>query len=75
MKGKGKEKASAELHGHTDEILDLALSDDGKLLASGGKDRKLIVWDAEKGEWLRSFGGHKDTISVRFTFNVQFATS
>ncbi|KAH8112385.1 WD40 repeat-like protein [Phellopilus nigrolimitatus] len=62
-KGKGKEKASAEVHGHTDEVLALALSDDGKYLASGGKDRKLVVWDAEKGEWLRSFGGHKDTIS------------
>ena len=46
-------------------MLALALSDDGKYLASGGKDRKLVVWDAEKGEWIRSFFGHKDTISVR----------
>ena len=62
---KGKGKATEEIRGHTDEVLALALSDDGKYLASGGKDRKLVVWDAEKGEWIRSFFGHKDTISVR----------
>ena len=62
---KGKGKATKEIRGHTDEVLALALSDDGKYLASGGKDRKLVVWDAEKGEWIRSFFGHKDTISVR----------
>ncbi|EJD02014.1 WD40 repeat-like protein [Fomitiporia mediterranea MF3/22] len=61
--GKGKGKAIADVHGHTDEVLALALSDDEKLLASGGKDKKLIVWDVGKNEWLRSFGGHKDTIS------------
>ena len=63
--GKGKQKASLETHGHTDEVLALAVSDDGKILASAGKDRKLVVWDAEKGEWTQSFGGHKDTVSVR----------
>ena len=63
--GKGKQKASSGVHGHTDEVLALAVSDDGKILASAGKDRKLVVWDAEKGEWIQSFGGHKDTISVR----------
>ena len=64
-KGKGKQKATLDSHGHTDEILALAVSDDGKYLASGGKDRKLVVWDLEKMQWLRNFGGHKDTISVR----------
>lgn len=67
-KRKGKEKAwwsAADLKGHADEVLALALSDDGKFLASGGKDRKVVIWDAEKGEWLKNFGGHKDSISVR----------
>lgn len=59
---KGKERE--EIHGHIDEVLGLALSDDGKYLASGGRDRRLIAWDAEKGEWLRSFGGHKDAIAA-----------
>ncbi|KAH9064596.1 WD40 repeat-like protein [Lactarius vividus] len=62
--GKGKEKAAAETPGHTDVVLALALSDDGRYLASAGKDRRLGVWDVEKGEWVRGFGGHRDTISA-----------
>jgi ribosomal RNA-processing protein 9 len=63
---KGKEKATiAETPGHYDEVLTLALSDDGRYLASAGKDRRICVWDARKGEWVRAFGGHRDMISVR----------
>ncbi|KAF5352289.1 hypothetical protein D9758_011962 [Tetrapyrgos nigripes] len=66
--GKGKGKAlDTESKGHTDEVLALALSSDGKYLASGGKDRKVGVWDAEKGEWVKGFVGpmcHKDTVSA-----------
>jgi ribosomal RNA-processing protein 9 len=63
--GKGKEKAAAEIPGHSDAVLTLALSDDGRYLASAGKDRRVGVWDVEKDEWVRGFGGHRDTISVR----------
>ncbi|KAG7451535.1 WD40 repeat-like protein [Guyanagaster necrorhizus] len=68
-KGKGKVQTSGgeEVKGHTDEVLTLALSDDGKYLASGGKDRRLGVWDAENAQWIRGFIGpmcHKDTISA-----------
>ena len=63
--GKGKEKAAAETPGHSDAVLTLALSDDGRYLASAGKDRRVGVWDVETGEWVRGFTGHRDTISVR----------
>ncbi|EKM78533.1 hypothetical protein AGABI1DRAFT_42174 [Agaricus bisporus var. burnettii JB137-S8] len=72
-KGKGKGKAkvidtsASDVNGHSDEVLTLALSSDGKYLVSGGKDRRLIVWDAEKGVWLKTFQGpmnHKDAISA-----------
>ena len=67
---KGKEKAhfGADVQGHTDEIYALAVSDDGKYLVSGGKDRRVVVWDAKAKDliWVKSFGGHKDSISVRF---------
>ncbi|KAI0689539.1 WD40-repeat-containing domain protein [Cytidiella melzeri] len=65
-KGKGKAKAgsSEELKGHTDEIWALALSPDGSLLASGGKDRRIGVWNVEKNEWVKGFGGHRDSISA-----------
>ncbi|KAI0080469.1 WD40 repeat-like protein [Panus rudis PR-1116 ss-1] len=64
-KGKGKAKAepAGELKGHTDEIWAIALSPDGKLLASGGKDRRIGVWSIEKDEWVKGFGGHRDSIS------------
>lgn len=55
---------SGDVNGHTDEVLALALSGDGKYLASGGKDRKVGVWDVQKDEWVKGFGGHKDTVSV-----------
>ena len=59
--------SDVDIKGHTDEVLSLALSGDGKLLASAGKDRRLGVWDTEKAEWIKGFSGrfgHKDTISV-----------
>jgi ribosomal RNA-processing protein 9 len=64
-----KASFDAKILGHTDEVLALAVSCDGKYLASGGRDQKLGVWDAEKGEWIQAIGGHlshRDLISVRF---------
>ncbi|CAK5265719.1 unnamed protein product [Mycena citricolor] len=65
-KGKGKGVPDGELEGHTDDVLALALSSDGKYLASAGKDRRVGVWDAEKDVWIKSFVaqvGHKDIVS------------
>ena len=74
-KGKGKAKAlsnASELQGHSDEIWALALSPDGKLLASAGKDRRIGVWDVEKDEWVKGFTGHRDSVSVSSTIHVIF---
>ncbi|GAA6060021.1 hypothetical protein JCM10212_001179 [Sporobolomyces blumeae] len=69
-KGKGKEVAE----GHTDEILDLAISHDGKVLASGGRDKVVGCWDVD-GEgikWSRGLGGHKDKLaSIAFRLGTQ----
>jgi ribosomal RNA-processing protein 9 len=52
--------------GHTDEILDLAISHDGKMLASAGRDKVIGCWNVEGdgGKWLRGLGGHKDAVGV-----------
>ncbi|KAL4072159.1 WD40-repeat-containing domain protein [Scleroderma yunnanense] len=61
--GKGKEKANFDMEGHSDEVLALAVSSDSQYLASGGKDRKICIWDVAKDQWVKNFGGHKDLIS------------
>ncbi|GAA5872117.1 hypothetical protein JCM3774_002279 [Rhodotorula dairenensis] len=64
-KGKGKEVAE----GHTDEILDLAISHDGRTLASAGRDKVIGCWNVEgdEGKWTRGLGGHKDAVgSIAF---------
>ena len=73
---KGKEKAhygGADIQGHTDEVYALAVSDDGKYLVSGGKDRRVVVWGAKAKEltWVKSFGGHKDSITVSPKFYTE----
>ncbi|KAH7479601.1 hypothetical protein PRIC1_008859 [Phytophthora ramorum] len=45
-------------------ILALAASSDGKFVASGGRDKLVRVWDAEKGELQESFAGHRDAVSA-----------
>ncbi|KAJ7743941.1 WD40-repeat-containing domain protein [Mycena maculata] len=66
-KGKAKGAADPAVEGHTDAVLGLALSSDGKFLASAGQDRRLGVWDAEAGAWIKGFVGqvgHKDLVSA-----------
>ncbi|KAI0672519.1 WD40-repeat-containing domain protein [Trametes maxima] len=63
-KGKGKSREVGDVSGHTDEVWALAVSPDGKYLASGGKDRKVGIWDVEKNQWVKGFGGHRDCISA-----------
>ena len=42
------------LRGHKVPVEAMAVSSDGKLIASGGSDGQLIVWDAASGSQLRS---------------------
>lgn len=65
LEGKGKAKEDPEA-GHTDEVLNLAVSHDGKVLASAGKDKIVGVWDVagEGGKWMRGLAGHKDRVAV-----------
>eukprot|EP00887_Chlorella_sp_A99_P001865 scaffold19.g1865.t1 len=45
-------------------LLAAAVSGDGRYLAAGGGDRKVHLWDARSGAYIRAFPGHKDAITA-----------
>jgi WD40 repeat protein len=58
----------ALMPGHTDVILGLAFSPDGKRLISGSADHSAIIWDVERGVMQHHLRGHKGHIfAVGFT--------
>lgn len=61
-------------HGQTDQILSVAVSSDGKLLASGGLDKLVRVWDTSSNKLIKSFVGHQGPVTVRSKFwsHLQF---
>ena len=53
---------------HTKQVLCLAASADGKWLATGSQDRTAKLWDATKGNGVRTFSGLTESaISVSFS--------
>ena len=62
----GEELAS--LAGHENSIFGVAVSGDGRLAASGGADRTVILWDLESESFVRAFYGHSEPVwSLAFT--------
>lgn len=51
------------LKGHTSRITSLALSPDGKTLATGGLDRTICLWDLPSGNRREILRGHRDRIT------------
>ncbi|KDN53451.1 WD40 repeat-like protein [Tilletiaria anomala UBC 951] len=56
-------RSARVLEGHTDEVWDIAFSNDGLRLASGSRDRFVIIWRAgETFEIERKLGPHQDAV-------------
>ncbi len=48
--------------GHRDAIYSLALSPDGKILATGSYDQKIKLWDVEAGKEIKTLSGHNGCV-------------
>jgi WD40 repeat protein len=63
QKGSPAEKAELLIqNGHSGHVLAVALSRDGKLLATGGEDNVIKLWDATTGLLIRDIEGHTDFV-------------
>jgi WD40 repeat protein/serine/threonine protein kinase len=51
------------LRGHTDAILDLAWSPDGRRIAAAGANGEAVVWDVRTGSELLTLTGHTTWVS------------
>lgn len=76
VKGLKKARGSKERQGHTGNILTLAVSPSGKYIATGGEDKKLIIWDSETLSPMKTFTQHRDSVSsVSFTPHISSLSS
>ncbi|RJR15913.1 MAG: hypothetical protein C4581_11205 [Nitrospiraceae bacterium] len=50
--------------GHSEEVLTIALSPDGRMLASGGEDEIVILWNVSTGEKIRTLKGHSGHVTA-----------
>jgi WD40 repeat protein len=53
---------SGTLRGHKDAIYAMALSPDGKTLATGGYDQKIKLWDIATRKELKTISGHNGCV-------------
>ena len=55
---------SVKLAGHSGGVRALSFARNGKLLASGGQDRRVIVWDTDQRKELFRVVAHHDAVSA-----------
>jgi WD40 repeat protein len=56
-------KVSKPLAGHTQEVEALAISKDGKFLASASQDNTVLIWNLGEGKTTQTIKGHSDYVT------------
>ncbi|EFX03180.1 small nucleolar ribonucleoprotein complex [Grosmannia clavigera kw1407] len=62
-RGDPRRRRDKEYQGHVGAILAVAASQDGRFVATGGADRRLVVYDAATLKPLRVFTHHRDAVT------------
>ncbi|XP_004715312.2 U3 small nucleolar RNA-interacting protein 2 [Echinops telfairi] len=60
---RAKKDAEGKPRGHSSHVLCMAISSDGKYLASGDRSKLILIWEAESCQHLYTFTGHRDSVS------------
>ncbi|ESZ99028.1 hypothetical protein SBOR_0562 [Sclerotinia borealis F-4128] len=63
VRGDQRKSKVTSFMGHTDAIISVAASQDGKFVVTGGVDRKIIVWNAATLSPIRVFSQHRDAVT------------
>jgi ribosomal RNA-processing protein 9 len=50
--------------GHTDDVLSMTLTSDGKFLTTGGTDKRICIWQTSTMTHLKTFTQHRGPIMV-----------
>ncbi|XP_021264892.1 U3 small nucleolar RNA-interacting protein 2 [Numida meleagris] len=59
----GKKSMEGQPMGHTAHVLCIAISSDGKYLATGDRNKLILIWEAATCKRLYTFTGHRDAVS------------
>jgi ribosomal RNA-processing protein 9 len=61
-----REKNTKVFTGHFDDILCMAISGEGKFLATGGSDKRICIWQTSTMTHLKTFTQHRGPVMVHF---------
>jgi len=69
-------KPLLKIDAHAKKTVSIAISPDGRFIATGAWDRLVKVWDAGTGRLVREFDGHRASVNaVAFTGDGRFVLS